>query len=372
MKVHTVLEGNVFEVTREFFKKLFEEGIIDYLLVPQRMANGRTLTQTLVSNIDNLEDVNPFSPVMPANSATIVSQISQTQSGKKIGVVLKPCEIRALIELVKLEQAVLDNLVIIGTDCGGTVEVEAYKKYADTLDNDPEDMEQELLAKLYAGESEFEDDETGLRHRASCQICNAFTPTLFDISLNLLGMVDEGVLVTLEAELAEKLGLETRENEPDAHKDAVSNMQDERNFKREEAFDEFKEKMDSMQDLADILAPCTRCYACQTACPVCYCRVCFFKTETFTPEADRFLRWADKEGALRMPTEILLFHLTRMNHMAASCIGCGMCESSCARGIPLSTLFQVVGDAVQQRLEYTPGQSVADQIPLASFSQEEM
>jgi formate dehydrogenase subunit beta len=72
-----------------------------------------------------------------------------------------------------------------------------------------------------------------------------------------------------------------------------------------------------------------------------------------------------------MPTEILLYHLTRLNHVSASCIGCGMCESSCPRGIPLSTIFQAVAEEVQKKLEYVPGRSVEDAIPLATFEKEE-
>jgi formate dehydrogenase subunit beta len=187
--------------------------------------------------------------------------------------------------------------------------------------------------------------------------------------LSIMGMEDD-VLVTLEQEVAEKLGLETAE-EPMSHKDVLEDMKNSRTYKRESTFDEFRDKMQSMNDMADILATCTRCYACQTACPICYCRVCFFRTETFSPESDRLLRWADKEGSLRMPTEILLYHLTRLNHIAASCIGCGMCESYCARGIPLSTLFQAVGDEVQKKLEYVPGRSVDEELPVATFKREE-
>ena len=58
----------------------------------------------IVKDPAHLDKANPFSPVMPMNSATIVSQLTADKPGKKLGVVLKPCEIRALIELVKLGQ----------------------------------------------------------------------------------------------------------------------------------------------------------------------------------------------------------------------------------------------------------------------------
>ena len=42
---------------------------------------------------------------------------------EKLGVVLRSCEIRALVELVKFQQAKLDNALIIGVDCLGTYKV---------------------------------------------------------------------------------------------------------------------------------------------------------------------------------------------------------------------------------------------------------
>jgi formate dehydrogenase (coenzyme F420) beta subunit len=369
MTVNAILkseEGDVLKAAKSFFAKLFEEGVIDYLLAPQHIAKGRSLTQTLVKGVDNLEEVNPFSPVMAANSATMVAQLSNNSSGT-IGVVMKPCELRALVELVKLGQAKLDNLFVIGVDCAGTFEVEDFSAFIGDADWEAAEKEKSLLADMYSGKTD--DDALPMKLRSSCMICNAFTPHMGDVTLNLLGM-EEGILVTLDEELAGKLGLEAVDA-PYSHESVVDDRTQSRGYRRERAFEEFRDKMKSIDDMADIVATCSRCYACQSACPICYCRVCFFRTETFEPESDRFLRWADKEGAVRMPPEILLYHLTRLNHMAASCIGCGMCESSCARGIPLSTLFQAVGDEVQKKLEYTPGKSVDDELPVATFRKEE-
>ncbi|MBN1627957.1 MAG: Coenzyme F420 hydrogenase/dehydrogenase, beta subunit C-terminal domain [Deltaproteobacteria bacterium] len=371
MKVNSILKsenGDIFETVKSFFTKLFEEGVIDYLLVPQRISEGKTLTQTLIKGVDYLDGVNPFSPVMAINSAKLASQVGIAETDKKVGVVLKPCEIRALIELVKLNQAKLDNLVIIGIDCAGTFEIEQWAKLVEES-GDAIAKETEVLKDIYAGKTDYAEEDAPIRLRSACQICDRFTHDKADITLSILGMEDD-VLVKLEDELAAKLGLEAAEA-PSSHKDVLEDMKNARTYKRESAFDEFRDKMQSMNDMADILATCTRCYACQTACPICYCRVCFFRTETFSPEPARILRWADKEGALRMPTEILLYHLTRLNHVAASCVGCGMCESSCARGIPLSILFQSVGNEVQKKLEYIPGMNIDEELPVATFKQEE-
>jgi formate dehydrogenase subunit beta len=365
MMVNTVLNGNALDVTRAFFRKLIEEGIVDYLLVPSHIAKGRTLVPTLFKDPGKLDEVNPFSLVMPVNAATIVGQLSNAGKGI-IGVVMKPCEIRALIELVKLGQAKLDHLFIIGVDCAGTFEVEDYASHAGEEWDAPE-KEQGLLADLYV--KKIDEDKFPMKLRSPCRICKDFTPQMGNITLGLLGMED-GVLVGLDSELAERVSL-TPEDEPYGHQSLVEDLSRSRTYRREQVFEEYRDKMKSISDMADTLATCTRCYACQSACPICYCKVCFFRTDTFDPEAERYLRWADKEGAVPMPTEILLYHLTRLNHIAASCIGCGMCESACPRNIPLSTIFQAVGDEVQKKLEYIPGRSIEDELPVATFKKVE-
>jgi len=50
------------------------------------------------------------------------------RSRPRIGVVLRPCELRALVELAKLQQANLADLLTIGVDCPGTYDVPTYSR----------------------------------------------------------------------------------------------------------------------------------------------------------------------------------------------------------------------------------------------------
>jgi len=371
MKVETVLkaeEGDILGTLRSFLGKLLEKGIVDYLLVPQEFSHGRTLAQTLVKDPSHLDKANPFSPVMPMNSAAIVSQLTGDKPKKKLGVVLKPCEIRALVELVKLGQASLENLIIIGTDCLGTYEVEGYAKLMDEMEGTPEEKGARILADMRRAIVEPGATSLPISLRQACKMCNSFTPVLADITLGLFEE-ENGVFVSLESEMAEKLGLEVKE--APGRQEIITKLVESRTEIREQVFAGFREKMGSIVDFSDCLATCTRCYACSSACPICYCRVCFFRTDTFEPESERYFRWVEREDPLRMPTEILLYHLTRLNHVAASCVGCGMCESACPRELPLTTLFQAVGEGVQQALKYVPGRSLEEEIPLASFREAE-
>lgn len=372
MKVEAVPkaeEGNILEASRNFLGKLLREGVVDYLLVPMEISHGRTVVQTLVKEPAHLDKANPFSPVMPVSSAAIVSQLTIDKPGERLGAVLKPCEIRALIELVKLGQASLENLVIIGVDCLGTYEVEDYARLIDEMKGTAEEKGMQVLADMRQHIAEPDTKPLPVPLRSACKMCNSFTPVLADITLGLFG-VENGISVNLESELVEKLGVEVKET-PGRQK-SITQLVDSRTQTREQVFTEFREKTKTIVGFADCLDTCIRCYACSAACPICYCRVCFFRTDTFEPESGRYYRWVDQEGALRMPTEILLYHLTRLNHVALSCCGCGVCESACPRGLPLTTIFQAVGDGLQKALNYVPGRSLEEEIPLATFKETEV
>jgi len=87
---------------------------------------------------------------------------------------------------------------------------------------------------------------------------------------------------------------------------------------------------------------------------------------------DQFLRLADRKGAIRMPSDNLIFHLTRMSHMATSCVGCGMCDSACPTGLPVSSLFASIGTELQEMFEYVPGRNPAEEPPVSVFKEDEL
>ncbi|MDY6842581.1 MAG: 4Fe-4S dicluster domain-containing protein, partial [Thermodesulfobacteriota bacterium] len=172
-------------------------------------------------------------------------------------------------------------------------------------------------------------------------------------------------------EIISKLGLE-KISDLSGRKEAVDKLLEERRQKKEEIFKETQEEVSGIENLLSFFALCINCHNCRGVCPICYCKECFLDSPTFEFEADKYFLWAEKAGSIKMPTDSLLFHLTRMVHMGSSCVGCGLCQDACPKDIPLGKLFPLIGSRVQGIFEYVPGKSLDDELPLSTFREDEL
>ncbi len=366
MKVRKFLEvkeGNVLATLRSFLRGLLEREIVEALLVPLEAPSGDTVMPALVKEPARLEKADPLAPVMPVNAARLISSLTIGKPREKIGALLRSCEIRALIELVKLQQAHLENLVIIGIDCLGTYEVTDYAKLIS------EDGSPTMELVQGAKEGALSPHE-GYQFRPACRICEYPISQNVALTIGLLGIDGERILVEAQEELAERL--ELTEGEAASREEVIERLVETRIEERDRLFAQFRERVVDIPSLLAQFSTCIRCHNCTVACPICYCKECLFRTATFEHEPDRYLRWAERKGAIQMPTDTLLFQLTRLNHMVTSCVGCGMCESACPRDIPLTAIFRAVGQEVQAMFDYLPGRSLEDELPLATFKEDEL
>ncbi|MCJ7625230.1 MAG: hypothetical protein MUO76_17170, partial [Anaerolineaceae bacterium] len=138
-----VEEGDARKTLQDFLAKLLEKGIVDLLYVPMRTSSG-TVTPAIVRDPALLSAVDPLAPVMPVNGATQVGKLSIREPRSKVGVVLRPCEIRALVELTKMKQASCADLILISVDCAGTFEVPIYQKKISIEGAVPDELWQNL------------------------------------------------------------------------------------------------------------------------------------------------------------------------------------------------------------------------------------
>jgi formate dehydrogenase subunit beta len=357
----TLIQGDagLDSAARTVLTSLLEKGVADGVLVPRAMRGGG-IAQALCTRPEELEDAAPFAPVMPASSAVIVSNLTKVEpSSKTIAVVLRPCELRALVELVKLKQASLDGLLVLGLDCPGTFAVKDYAALSE--------------AGKDAVSLAVQGDE-GLRE--VCRACTHFSPALADIVLSLYGVPENAVMLLAVTEKG-KSALQRMELAGDsADAGARERALEEEGTKRKQASDALVERttkdVAGLDRLLQVFSACILCHNCMTMCPVCYCRECYFESPTFDFEADRYLSWAEKKGGFRVPQGSLLFHLTRMNHMSFACVACGLCEQACPSDIPVGAIFKTVGLRAQDLFDYEPGRSLDEELPVATFKEEEL
>ncbi len=367
-----VKDGKTEEAIIGFLKSLIEKGVVEDIIIPKALPSGEGVVQTLIRDAHMLGGGCALSPTMPVQSARVVSNLSIKNLGKKVGAVMKSCEIRAIVELTKFLQVKLDNLYLIGIDCPGTFEVPDYTKMVQE-GKGGEKLTKELFKGMERGDVAA---PAGYAFRAACQMCEYPVPQA-DIVFKLYGYpTDQEIGIEVgerwEKEIEEKGILSFSGQDSPNRAGVIGRVVDERTKKRDAVFKEFKGMVKDLPSFLDRFATCIRCHNCMVACPICYCKECVFRTAIFEHDGDQFLRWADRKGGIRMPTDTLIFHLIRMSHMVTSCIGCGLCDSACPSRLPVASLFRSVGDKIQKMFQYVPGRDVKEVPPVATFREDEL
>lgn len=340
--------------------KMLSEKLVDALLVPARTPYSVLPMPTLIADPEKLAGVDPLAPVAPFNAARQAAIISKHSTEKRLAFVLRPCEVRALVELVKLKQCTLDNVVLIGIECLGRLEKEEYIERA-SQDTD--------FTSAFYKESDLQ--EKVIR---ACKTCEHFEPKGVDLTVSVLGAADGSVGFIAESETGEKLLTELElavSDEPEGWARAAKALLEKRISARDILFKETGEKINSVEKFQKLIANCLNCYNCRTACPVCYCKECVFLTDIFAHRPETLLRRASKRGSVKIPTDTSMFHMTRLTHMSHACVGCGHCSSVCPSNIPVFDIFRTVAAQTQALFDYEPGRDVAETIPYLAFQQQE-
>ena len=364
-----IKDQNLVSSLQDFFKTMLRDGGINGLMVAQHLPTKNAVMPTLVTDPDKLDAADPLAPVFPINAAKVVSKLTRKPLGGKVAVVLRPCEIRAFIELVKLKQGRVDDVVLVGVDCLGTYSNVKYPDFAG-------DNGMEATLRFYRNIQEGKGTACdGFDVSPACKACEYPIPANADVLIGLVGMdLKDHLLVKANtprgADLLENLGLSST-SEPQNRAKEIEKLVAERLAYRDQMFAETSEATSDVEKLVSYLGNCVNCYNCRVACPVCYCKECVFLTDVFDHEPSQYLRWAKRKGILKMPTDTVFFHLTRLAHMSTACIGCGQCSNACPNNIPVMEIFRTVAHHTQKAFAYEAGRSLEDEPPLSIFREDE-
>ncbi|MCK4270224.1 MAG: Coenzyme F420 hydrogenase/dehydrogenase, beta subunit C-terminal domain, partial [Methanogenium sp.] len=284
----------------------------------------------------------------------------------KIAVTVKGCDAKAMYELAKREQINLDNVIMIGLNCGGSVSpVSARKMIADKFETDPDTVVKEEIDKGqfiietadgHKGISIDDLEEEGYGRRANCQRCKTKVPRQADLACGNWGVIGDKAGKATFVEVCSDKGAELLDaavkagalatEDPIPKGIVIRGKIENAMFKladkyREKQFSELGESTDRLKFIMDETSKCIKCYQCIENCPICYCKEC-----------------STKKAHLVTPGQVpppFMFHLIRYSHIADSCINCGQCEELCAMDIPNALFMHSLQTEMEKMFGFTPG-----------------
>ncbi len=303
----------------------------------------------------------------------IIKKYLQGAANMKIGVTVKGCDAMAFYELAKRQQINLDNIVMIGVNCGGSVSpVLAREMIKEKFEVDPDSVHKEEIDKgqfiiEYEGGHKgikIDDlEEDGYGRRSNCRRCKMKVPRQADLACGNWGVIGEkagkATFIEVCSEKGAKLvdaavsngalateapnpkGIEIRGKVEGAMLKLGESW-------RKRDFEALGTGRERLQKILEETQRCIRCYQCIDNCPICYCVDCSTKKDYIIP--------SDKT-----PPGIM-FHLIRFAHIADSCVNCGQCEELCAVDIPNALFMHAMQSEIQKQYNYIPGQDLTPPI----------
>lgn len=348
---------------KEFVGSLLEKKYVNAVLAPRRIPSGESFAYELTNTEQSIEPLTPFPPVIPINGARVLKELTRKGSlTYTILCIMRPCEIRASVELAKLHQVDLENIVFLSLDCSGVMPTKEYI-------TDPEKYDE-----LYTSICTILPPEA---LRPACRTCVHFThenvPT--DLHIAILGQQDNTLTIIPCSEKGSQCMQAANlvcDIDTTSWHDKIKEHQDIRLEQQKKMFFDIAAKTNGITDLDQYFADCINCHNCMRVCPICYCRQCYFDSPDATRiAAEDYLSRAQSKGGITLPADKLLFHLGRMSHMALSCIGCGSCEDACAMDVPVAHILAYMAEKVQQLFNYLPGRNAEETIPIITYQVDE-
>jgi formate dehydrogenase subunit beta len=298
----------------------------------------------------------------------------------RLAVTVKGCDAMGIYELAKRNQVNLDNLLLIGVNCGGSVSpVTARKMIREKFGVDPNDVVKEEIDKgqfiivtkdgQHKGISMDELEEEGFGRRSNCRRCKMKIPRQADLACGNWGVIGERAGKATFVEVCSEKGADLLSRAAKAGAVAtepanpkgieirgkVENAMLKLGDKwRARYFEELGNGKERLQKMMEDSSRCTKCYACIDNCPICYCVECSTKKPYLVPP-----------GVLPVP---FMFHLIRYAHVSDSCVNCGQCEENCPMEIANSLYMHALQTEMEKMFGHTPGVDL--ELPILALVEE--
>ena len=360
-------------------KFALEKKMVDAVFAVKRGQDIYDAVPTLITDPKELDQTAGSLHCGTLLLSKLVKKYLNGANNMKIAMPVKGCDMMGLYELAKRQQVNLDNIIMIGVNCGGTVSpVTARKMIAAKFEVDPDVVTKEEIDKGqfiieyeggHKGISIDELEEEGFGRRSNCRRCKLKIPRQADLACGNWGVIgdkagkatfvevcsDKGANLldaatkagVVKTEAANPKGIEIRKKV----EGAMLKLGDKW---RARDFGELGEGRARLEKIVKETSRCIKCYQCIENCPICYCVEC-----------------STKKPYLVKPGEVppnFMFHLIRFAHIADSCINCGQCQELCAMDIPNALFMHAQQTELEKMFGHVPGVSM--ELPLLALVEE--
>jgi formate dehydrogenase subunit beta len=329
--------GDPIGVVQGFTQSVWSQVGLRAVLAPPD-GNGKP---RLLKDPPEMSEVNPFRPLMRENLARFIPENLKKHPEEKLGVLLRPCEMRALVEMSKRQALPRDQLVTLCFDCLGTYPLDEYEwraRKAEALDSPPNDT---LRFARQGGILAY-------RYRAACQVCASPGAKSADFNVHVIGLpVRQQILIEVQnGSFHDQFDLTQLTDGPadaaivEQHLTMLSRQEERHTQTMERVMHTLDELLPKdIEELISQLESCGDCMRCMSVCPICS------------------VEFPRKDSAGRIPIQAI-------RRWLVSCAGCGMCEQVCTSNLPLGVIFGSIRKRLDEELVYTPGRDWADPLPV--------
>lgn len=324
-------------------RKVVEEkvasGTVRGFLCWERGSNAFRARPVVVRTVEEASSI-IFSPACSVGLVRFLIEDNRYPMNKEddkrpLGIMVRGCDEKGVIELLKEYQKRREELVIFGVDCRGTIDWWKIRKLLRKEIIRPEDLEtgelswrdDEIILRRKNGEEQYLDRKSVLLEK--CLICEGHTPRIFDLIIGKEDKSRKEMPSIYEIEKLEKMNIEDR-----------------------------------WRFWHDDFSRCVRCYACRNVCTYCSCEECAIdpRTQAITDKSlarDKANRpqWTGQDSTL--PSNAF-YLVTRAYHGAGRCTTCEECDRACPMGLSLRLLNRKVRKDVKRFFDYEAGRSAED------------
>jgi formate dehydrogenase subunit beta len=347
-RVLLIQEDDPVNTLRNFLAAWWLEAELDAMIAPVELPDHAGVSPQVIENPNGLADVNPFIPVMSCNAAPIVEDYILAHPSTHLAVIMRPCELRALVELEKRhtgtqhphpEADPRKNLVVIGMDCPGTFSLKEYQQQL--VNQSTAELIREVLA--YASQDSYVPRQV----RTACHMCDWPTTLNADFTIGTIGVAPQGIMLVIahDEDTDERLGLQemtdgmATEQQEIYREELIGRLARKRARLREKLMTPSTGQIGDINSFLGFFACCTLCADCLDACPL----------------YDGELTGMLGIGEPRQGPHPLLSELVGVGRWLASCSGCGMCQEACEHGVALGQIITTVSHRIRSDLHYTAG-----------------